>query len=119
MSRTHEWTPEQQAGWDEWLATRPAVIQEMARKYPPNVLYRIDSGHRVTIYSYSEGRTVTVNVSGKYNFVAFERRVFGIPIDELVECELPTPDETLGTLDIPIETVRELMGRGVPPQGAP
>lgn len=81
---------------EEWLATRPKVIQDMAKLCPPDRLYRMSSGHRCTIYSYSEDRTVTVEVTGEFNRVVFGRRVFGIPVDELVECDLPEPGEDLG-----------------------
>lgn len=89
-------------GFDEeeitaWLATRPPTIQEMHRKHPAGRLYRMAStGHRVTIYSYSEGGTVTVDITGEYNLLDFERRVFGINPSELTECDLPVPGESLG-----------------------
>jgi hypothetical protein len=92
------YTPEQQAEWDAWVASRPPVIQRLATKYPPTKLYRINTGHRVVIYSYSEDGTVTVAVLGKYNAIAFERRVFGVKAGELVECDLPPPDEPVGAV---------------------
>ena len=57
------------------------------------------TGHRVTMYSYSENGTVTVNVTGDYNVVVFERQVFGISPDDLEECDLPAPGEFLGHAD--------------------
>lgn len=84
--------------WREWLATRPEIVQEMAAKYPPNKLYRINSGHRVTLLSYCEDGTVSVNVSGQYNAVVFDRNVFGVPAVELVECDLPGDDEPCGVM---------------------
>lgn len=87
-----------QDGWQDWVATRPVVIQELCKKLPPDRLYLLKtSGHCVTIYSYSEDNTVTVDVSGEYNWVAFERRVFGISPENLEECDLPGDDELLGT----------------------
>lgn len=88
---------------EAWLEARPTVIKEMYAKYPPNLLYRMQStGHRVTLYSYAEDGTVTVNVTGQFNRVKFGRRVFGIPVTDLVECELPGPDEEVGEeLDTP------------------
>ena len=83
--------------WDRWVAERPAVIQEMCRRLPPNRLYRLkSSGHRVTIRSYCEDGTVTVYVAGEYNRVVFSRHVFGVDPNDLVECELPAPGEDLG-----------------------
>lgn len=56
-----------------------------------------NSGHKVTIYSYHEDNTVTVNVTGEYNAVVFERHVFGIKPDDLEECDFPDDNEPLGT----------------------
>jgi len=85
-----------QKQFDEWLENRPQVIKDMAAQFPPNKLYRMETGHRVTLMSYSEDRTVVVKVSGKYNYVQFERSVFGVDIDSLIECDLPAPDEKVG-----------------------
>lgn len=81
--------PLNETEFEAWLATRPPVIQEMARRVPPDRLYRIDSGHRCTIYSYNESGTVTVEVTGEFNRVIFGRRVFGIDPATLVECDGP------------------------------
>lgn len=82
---------------EKWLATRPPIIRESFEKRPANRLYRMkSSGHRCTIYSYSEDGTVTVAVTGQFNRVKFGRQVFGISLDDLEECELPGPDEELG-----------------------
>lgn len=98
MAKWMEWTEEQEAEWAEWVSTRPAVIQEMCALLLPNRLYLLKTtGHRVTIMSYSEDRTVTVAVTGQYNAVRFDRRVFGIKPEDLEECDLPGPDEKVGT----------------------
>jgi hypothetical protein len=87
------------AAWDEWVATRPKVIQDMCATIKPNRLYRMKStGHRVTVYSLSEDGTVTVDVTGEFNAVVMERRVFGVAASDLEECELPGPDEVVGAL---------------------
>lgn len=84
--------------FDEWVSTRPPVIQDLARRFPPDRLYRLkDSGHRCTIYSYAEDGTMKVNVTGQFNFLTFDRQVFGIKPDGIEECELPGEDEHLGT----------------------
>ena len=84
--------------FDEWVAERPASVQALIRRFPPDHLYRLkSSGHRCTIYSYAEDDTLKVNVTGQFNFVIFDRQVFGIKPDDLEECELPTEDEILGT----------------------
>ena len=98
MAKWIEWTDEQRTAWAEWRATRPTVIQEMMDRFPYDELYRLkSSGHRVTLYSYSENGTLTVNVTGDFNFVTFDRRVFGIEPDDLEPCDLPNADEHLGT----------------------
>lgn len=84
--------------WDEWVESRPPVVQDLCRRYPPDRLYRIkDSGHRCTLVSYSEDGTMKVNVTGQFNFVTFDRQVFGIKPENLEECDLPGADEHLGT----------------------
>lgn len=93
-----QWTPEKKAEWDKWLETRPKIIKDMAEKLPPNRLYKLKHDVRVTLYSYSEDGTVTVNVTGEYNRVFFNRRVFGIKPDDLEECDLPEPGESLGSI---------------------
>ena len=94
MAKWIEWTDDQREAWAEWDASRPPVIQDMIARFPYDELYRLkSSGHRVTLYSYSEDGTMTVNVTGEFNFVAFDRRVFGIKPDDLEPCELPLPGE--------------------------
>ncbi len=79
-----------QSSWDEWVAGRPASVAALCRKLPPDRLYKMRStGHRVTLYSYSEGGTVSVIVANKYNKrVQMDRNVFGINPDDLEECDL-------------------------------
>ena len=85
--------------WAAWVASRPPIIQELCALLPPDRLYLLKtSGHRVTLISYSENRTVTVAVSGDFNAVTFEREVFGIKPEDLEECDLPDDDEPLGTM---------------------
>lgn len=89
--------PIDQSAFDQWLETRPECIQKLARRLPPDRLYRMkSSGHRCTLHSYSENDTVTVNVTGQYNRVLFGRQVFGIAADDLEECDLPAPGEDVG-----------------------
>jgi hypothetical protein len=80
-----------------WVASRPQVVQEMIARCPPDRLYRMrDSGHRAIIYSYGEDGTVTVEVTGEFNRVVFGRRVFGVSLGNLEECDLPPEGEDLG-----------------------
>lgn len=110
MAQLPGWTAEQDRYHAEWLAERPQVIKDLVARVPPDRLYRLAStGHRVFLYSYSENGTVTVAVTGQFNLVAFERRVFGIRPEELEECDLPGPDEPVGSLDLPVDLVKRLL----------
>ena len=92
VAREMNWTE-----WEEWVSTRPEVVQDLCRRFPPDRLYRIgDDGSRGTIYSYSENGTITLSVTGQYNRIMFDRNVFGLDPNTLHECDLPGPDEELG-----------------------
>ena len=106
----HDPTPTELAEWEEWCDSRPPAIAEVARRLPPWKLYRLKStDQRVTIAVYDEpldektgepsGDPVTlqVDVDGRFNFVIFERRVFGVSPDDLEECDLPE-GEVVGAL---------------------
>ncbi len=103
---------------EEWLKGRPESIRDAVKRKPPHLLYRmISSGHIVYIMSYVEpdggaglcehckanrwpqhlhqgdpgSATVSVGVDIRFNQnLAFERRVFGIKLDDLVPLK---PDE--------------------------
>lgn len=104
--------------FSNWLASRPAEVRALIEKYQPNRLYLLKtSGHRVTIHSYSEGGTLTVNVTGEYNLITFPRCVFGIKPEDLEECDLPAEGEALGSMletkeeiDAHLEELRRLLG---------
>lgn len=91
--------------FNKWLKSRPKVIKEMATSWPPDRLYRMKStGQRVFIVSYNEQRTVCVGITGEYNLIDFPREVFGIPIEDLTECDLPGEGEELGVTQTEEET---------------
>jgi len=99
MAKIIEWSEDQRTVWNEWVATRPPIVQELCRQFPPDRLYKLkSSGNRVTLYSFSEDGTVTVNITGEYNAIMFDRRVFGVKPDDLIECNLPEPNESIGTV---------------------
>ena len=88
-----------QREWDVWVSERPPEVQALARRFYPNILYRIKStGQRVSIQGYNENGTLRVNVSSEHNLVFFERDVFGVSPDDLEEADLPGPDERVGAL---------------------
>jgi len=95
MAKIRELTKE----WRKWVNTRPSVIQELAKRIPPDRLYLLKtSNHRVEIYGYVEDGTLIVSVLGKWNKVMFERNVFGIKPEDLEECDLPSASEELGAI---------------------
>lgn len=98
MANIEEPTEDHKKEWAEWVAQRPEVVRAIAEKFFPWKLYRMKStGQRVGIYSFSEDGTITVLVTGAFNKVNFDRQVFGIDPKDLEECELPSPDEAVGT----------------------
>lgn len=88
--------------WGEFVESRPPHVREVARRFFPWELYLLKtSNHRVELIGFSEEKdgkvTVMVAVLGRWNRVAFERRVFGIDPNDLEPCDLPGPDEKLGS----------------------
>lgn len=64
-------SPEAVSFREQWLATRPEVIQKLARRWPPEKVYRLAEGSPIGlvlpgdllgIASYLEDGTVTVRV---------------------------------------------------------
>lgn len=77
----------------EWFKERPAAVQAAIRAYPPDKLYRMDSGHLAFIVSYTEHPDGTcdeavVAVTLHWNqHLAFSRKVFGIKLATLEPAE--------------------------------
>ncbi len=87
------------AAFREWLADRPTIIKELGLKCPPDRLYRFKhSGTRLTVRGYQEDGTLIINVSGQYNRIMFERDVFGVPPEDIEECDFPPEDEEIGVV---------------------
>ena len=42
--------------------------------------------------------TLKVQVNARYNFVAFERNVFGVDPEDLEECDLPAEADPVGSV---------------------
>lgn len=107
-------TEELRAEWAAWVAERPDNVRAVAEHFFPWKLYRMKStGQRVTLLSFGEhddgSVSVRVNVGGRFNFVAFERQVFGIDPNDLEECDLPATGELLGSAEVPIEVARDFV----------
>jgi hypothetical protein len=87
------------AAFDQWVESRPPKIQALCKRLPPDRLYLMRStGQRVTLAAYNEDGTVRVDVTGHFNFLAFDRTVFGISPDDLEECDFPPSDQPIGTM---------------------
>lgn len=101
MARFHEPTPEQEAVWGQWVAERPDKVREVAQRFDPWTLYQMkNTGQLVYVYSFGEEAdgsvTMTVDITGQFNLIAFDQRVFGIDPDNLKECDLPDEGQPLG-----------------------
>jgi hypothetical protein len=79
--------------WNQWITSRPKIIQELAEQFSPEYLYTLKTtGSRVYIYAYNEDGTMTVDVDPTYNAdrivdTMFPRRVFGIKREDLERIE--------------------------------
>jgi len=106
------WEPnaEQLAEWEEWCDSRPTKVAEVARRLVPWKLYQMRStGQRVVIVHYDEEESgevsLSVDVSGAYNFLMFDRQVFGVDPDDLELASWPPEEgDIVGTL-LPEELV--------------
>lgn len=80
-----DWTQKQKDTWATWVATKPECVQKMCRSHPPDEMYKMKStGQIVTLYSYSEDGTVTVDIDNEITLqLMVPRRVFGIDIKDL------------------------------------
>jgi hypothetical protein len=104
MARVTEPSDEDIREWLKWVEERPEPVKSIAKRFDPWSLYRFrDGGQRATLVSISENGTVTVRVTGEFNIVMFDRDVFGVNPDDLEPCDLPGPDEVLGTWMTPTE----------------
>jgi hypothetical protein len=105
MAYVVEPTGEMREEWGQWVASRPESVRRAIEEHElePWKLYRIkSSGHRVVIHCFDEHQdgsvTIQVDVDRRFNFVTFERRVFGVAPGDLEECDLPAAGEPLGAL---------------------
>jgi hypothetical protein len=79
--------------WEEWKATRPKLVKEIADKLDPWTLYQMkDTRQYVSLIAIAEDGTIRVQIPAKYNMLQFvDLEVFGINPDNLAACtELPT-----------------------------
>ena len=99
MAKLCELTKKQESAWKRWVAKLPPIPRAVAEKFDGITLYRLKTtGQRVTVESYGDDGTVTVNVSGRFNLTPFERDVFGIDPADLEPCDLPESNEEVGSI---------------------
>ena len=115
MARYMNPTEEQEKEWQQWISQRPDKVRKIIEDndFNPWTLYKLKgSGHRVFITKFDEREdgevTLSVGVTGEFNAVLSERQVFGVPIDDLEECDLPDNDEILGNADVPLHILKEI-----------
>ncbi|WP_339898215.1 hypothetical protein [uncultured Gilvimarinus sp.] len=75
--------------WGDWVKSRPEVVQVMCESHPPDRLYAMGHGQLVTVQSYEETGTMTVEVHQDQSPLFFPRKVFGVKPEDLTECDLP------------------------------
>lgn len=109
-------SPEILAEIEKWLVTRPAIVQKLARDFPPFKLYRLKtSGQRVTISSMNaKTGHFTVEVRADFNLVGQTRGVFGIKSEDLEECDLPEDGEIVGTANLTVEEIKAIFAKTKP-----
>lgn len=114
MVKIYEPDQEEIAEYEGWIESRPEPIKSIAKRFRPWILYTLrDTNQNVTIYSFSENGTVTIDVGAKYNDqLLFEKRVFNINPNDLKECESmpnisnPVPVLTSEEVDTNIDIIR-------------
>ena len=121
MKTANWYEPTQEAldAWAEWTAERPPAVREVAERFPPWTLWKLPHTddpkrfQRVYVRSFGEPEdgtvTLTVCVDGRFNLLAFERNVFGIDPSRLEPCELPGPDEKVGSAGLNVEQAKSYM----------
>ena len=77
--------------WGKWVSTRPEVIQKLCTEFPPDRYYLLKSTDQIiSIYSYLEDGTLTVDISNEQNpHIIMNRQVFGIKPEDLEEIKQP------------------------------
>lgn len=104
--------------WNRWVSGRPPSVRAVAERLDPWTLYCLKTtGQRVTVYSYSEDGTVTVDVDAAFNLCLFPARVFGIDPNDLSPCDLPGASDAVGALlsDADVEANRDVLRVAIRP----
>ena len=79
----------------EWFKSRPKIVQKAIIDYPPGYFYILKStGQKVRLYSYTENKkgctecTILILKEDNPDREDVERKVFGVPLDDLERKEL-------------------------------
>lgn len=97
MAIWNVFTEKQEEAWQQWVNEIPEPIKELCKLYPPNKLFELKTtGQKVYVVQYDESlenneHTLTVGIDVVFNKgkMFFDRNVFGIKANDLVECDLP------------------------------
>ena len=114
MANVYEPSKQQRATYERWVSERPSPVRVVAERVKPWKLYKLrSSGHLVVLYSFDEHDdgtvTLKVDVTGRFNALAFERRGVGIDPDDIEECDLPGEDDLVGTPSDGIQPFSQLV----------
>ena len=124
MARIITPTVEQEQGWQEWVASRPPQVRDIARRFDPWTLYMLKStGQLVTLRSFefdetSDRVTLKVEANGE---TAGDKILSGINPDDLSapnaayseeDASPPLLDED--EIDAQIESFRDAIRRSGP-----
>ena len=71
------------ADFMEWFNGRPVEVQNVIRKYPPNVEYRLGGPFPVYIYSYGVEMDGNISLTVDVQSPFMPRRVFGVKPEDL------------------------------------
>lgn len=75
-------------GFDRWLATRPEIVKDLVKRFPPKSFWQLSNANRprddyYTPYAYGEDGTLTMTrISAVTNLPRW--RVFGLSPDDMV-----------------------------------
>ena len=77
---------------NDWIASRPPIVQDSIKKYPPHLLYMNAHGWRCEIVAYNEDGTVNILIPWEYNqqknaITNYTREVFSVNPGTLTECD--------------------------------
>lgn len=83
---------------EKWLKTKPSIIRELVATRPPGIFYQYQGLKFIcTIASYFENKKAKVAIAGDHNLIYMDRCMI-VDAYQLIECDAPSEDKTLGTV---------------------